>query len=231
MLPAGRRILPVDIRLGPTKRLRRGPGGPAQTIPAGPDRLAQEPSDQLVAIGHRPRPVHRRAVNDGRQTALEDPGLHRLGQRRFEQLVVGVMGDHAGPHQTERPGRDPLEIVIDPHGRLPIGVHPGPPRRLRVRGGAVMGGAQHGPDHHRRRDRRPPHPLRVQLGEIVVTEDLMAMLGQPLIKRALRHQMPAHHPSLQQRTLRINPAQHTPKSIPPATQSGGPPASTLCRVT
>ena len=71
-------------------------------------------------------------------------------------------------------------------------------------------------------DRRPPHPIRVQLSEIVVTEDLMAMLGQPLIKRALRHQMPAHHPSLQQRTLRINPAQHTPKSIPPATQSGGP---------
>ena len=132
------------------------------------------------------------------------------------------MGDHAGPHQTERAGRDPLEVVIDAHGRLPIGVHPGPPRRLGVRGRAVMSGAQHGPHHHRRRDRRPPHPLRVQLGEIVITEDLMAMLGQPLIKRALRHQMPAHHPSLQQRTLRINPAQHTPKSIPPPTQSGGP---------
>ena len=86
-----------------------------------------------------------------------------------------------------------------------------------------MSGAQHGPHHHRRRDRRPPHPLRVQPGEIVITEDLMAMIGQPLIKRALGHQMPAHHPSLQQRTLRINPTQHTPKSIPPATQSGGPP--------
>ena len=72
------------------------------------------------------------------------------------------------------------------------------------------------------RDRRPPHPRRVQLGEIVVTKDLMAMLGQPLIKRALRHQTPAHHPSLQQRTLRINPSQHTPSQFGPPRKWGTP---------
>jgi hypothetical protein len=48
----------------------------------------------------------------------------------------------------------------------------------------------------------------------------MAMIGQPLIKRTLRYQMTPHQTSLKQRTLRINPAQHNPKTIPSTTPSG-----------
>jgi hypothetical protein len=54
-----------------------------------------------------------------------------------------------------------------------------------------------------------PHlALRVQVGEVVVGDELLAVLRQPLVKRAPRHQRPTHVPSLEQRPLRFNPTKH-----------------------
>ncbi len=100
MLPAALRILPVDVPAWARRRPRRGPGGPAQAIRLGPHGAGTLGSAR--SCRDRPCPVHRGAVDDFRQAAHENPGPHRLGQRRLEQLVVGVIGDHGGPHQTER---------------------------------------------------------------------------------------------------------------------------------
>ena len=75
MSPAGLGILPVDLRFGPAKRLRCSTGRPAQPVPGRSDRLAQKPADQLIAIGHRPGPIHRGTVDNGGQATLEDPRL------------------------------------------------------------------------------------------------------------------------------------------------------------
>lgn len=77
-----------------------------------------------------------------------------------------------------------LRIVLHTHGRLPVGVHPATSTRLSI-GGLVVSGAQHRSHHHRRRDRRPAHPRRVQLDEIVIRHDLITVIGQPLINEPL----------------------------------------------
>jgi hypothetical protein len=46
--------------------------------------------------------------------------------------------------------------------------------------------------------------------EVLVTDDLMAVVGQALVKRALGHQMASHVTSFQQRTLGVNPTEHQP---------------------
>jgi len=205
---AGGRVLPVDVGLGAAERLGLRAHALAEPLASGPHDLAHEAPDELVGVGHGPRPVHRGGVDDGGELALEDAGLHRLGDRLGEELAVGVVEDHAGPHEAERRRPDPAELVVDAHGRLPVGVHPGAPGGLGVRR-AVVGGAQHGPHHHRRRDRGAAHPLGVQVGEVVVGDDLVAVVGQALVERALRHQVPSHHPRLKEGALRFNPTEHT----------------------
>ena len=50
------------------------------------------------------------------------------------------------------------------------------------------------------------------MSEILITHDLMVMIGQPLINEPLSHQMASHMPSLPQRTLGIHTTQQ-PKRL------------------
>ena len=159
---AGGRVLPIDVRFTATERCRHSVGGTVEAGTRGAHHLAQKPADQLVCVGHRPRPVHRRGVDDRRQLALQHAGLDRFGQRRCEQLTIGIGGDHPRPHQRERGGADALELVADTHRRLPVQIDPAATGRFTIRR-AVMGRAQHRSHHHRRRHRRPPPTIGIKM--------------------------------------------------------------------
>lgn len=49
-----------------------------------------------------------------------------------------------------------------------------------------------------RGDRRPALALGLEAGEVVVADDLVAVVGQALVERPLGHQLPPHHPSLEE---------------------------------
>ena len=184
-------VLPVDVRLGRRQGGHLGRQPHLQMVPHGPGEAPHHLAHQLVGAGHRPRPVHRRRVDDRCQGLFEDALLHSPFEGLLEQGAIGVMGHHPGPHQAEGGGPDPLEPVVHPHGRLPVRVHPGAPGGLGV-GGAVVGGAQHGAHHHRRGDRWAPSSFGVQVGEVLVRDDLVAVVGQALVERALGHKVPPH---------------------------------------
>jgi len=232
-------ILPVDVGLGPAERLGGLDHLGAQAVTGRFHCLAEEAPDELVGVTQRPGAVHRGGVDDGGEGPPEDFGLHRLLQRGLEQRGIGVMHHHARTHQAEGPGGDAGELVVDAHGRLPVRIHPGAPGGLGIRG-LVVGGAEHGPHHHRRRDGGPSHPRGVQLGEVVVGDDLMAVVGQPLVERALRHDVSSHMTSFEERTLRSNTTeQRDPRgsgelrhchSLKPESRSRVP-QPTFCRLT
>ena len=85
-----------------------------------------------------------------------------------------------------------------------------------------------------------PFPFGVQMGEVLVRDDLVAVVGQALVERALGHQVPSHMASFQQRTLGVNPSEHRTASgevennntvILPNPGSGNGDPLTFCSVT
>ena len=64
---------------------------------------------------------------------LKIPASTALPDGLLEQLGVGVVDHHAGAHEAEGGGGDAAELVVDAHGRLPVGVDPGAPGGLGAR--------------------------------------------------------------------------------------------------
>lgn len=134
-LPWGVGVAPVDVGL--FRRTTPNPAGPGwRGDPCGFDHLANEPADGFVGVGHSPGAVHGRGVDHRGELGLEDAGRSCLLEGLLEQLAVGIARYHAGSHEGGSP--DALEVVVDSHGRLPIGVHPASPggSRRRRRGRA-----------------------------------------------------------------------------------------------
>lgn len=94
-----------------------------------------------------------------------------------------------------------------PEGVLPVHVHPRPPRRLPVRG-LVPGRKQQAPHHDRRRDRRPASARRVEVGEVVVADELVTAAGELVVERSLGDQMTKQLTGIKETALRVHASQH-----------------------
>ena len=116
------------------------------------------------------------------------PALHRPGVLRqhlgvFEEAPGTIRGPQAVALTDERGRMEGHVAGVDAAGRLPAQVEAETVGRLGV-AQAFEGLEQHHSRHHPGRDgRSSPHRLRVEIGEVVVTEELVAVIGQEPVDR------------------------------------------------
>jgi len=77
---ADRPVLPVDVGLAAGQQ-PHPISGLVVAQPASSADLDQKTADQRIRVGHRPRPMHRRRIDDGSQRTTKHLRLHRLDQR------------------------------------------------------------------------------------------------------------------------------------------------------
>ena len=116
---------------------------------------------------------------------LERPGLFRHHLGVFEEAPGARRSPQAVALTDERGRMERLIAGVDPGGRLPAQVEAEPVGGLGV-AQALEGLEEHHRRHHPGRDgRSSPHGLLVEIGEVVVTEELVTVVGQEPIDRTL----------------------------------------------
>ena len=151
---------------------------------------------------------------------LERPGLfgHHLGV--FEETSWACRGAQAVALTHERGRMERLVAGIDPGGRLPTQV------KAETVGGLGVAQALEGLEEHHRRHhpgrngRSPPHRLLVEIGEVVVPEELVAVIGQEPIDRTLLQPIAEDLPRVLEALLDLRPTEcHASNSGRPGDKS------------
>ena len=204
----GRLVVPVRrpaSRAGarsrtPTPRAAARPRR-ASSARDGVDQLAHRGADQRDRVLDRRRAEHRRGVDDLLDRALQQPELGGQLERALEHdpFLAVQQQPRAELDQARRvkPGMIDRQIQRD----LPAQIKPQRLHRAPVREPVAIGQQQH-LGQQARRDRRAPPARRIALGEVLVADDPIAVLGQQRVDRALRPTAP-----------RTTPRQRTPADV------------------
>ena len=159
------------------------------------------PPDRPNQLGDRvlggDRVIQQGRVQRPPLAALEDPGLSDHRPHRRKDPLRLVRGPQPAAPQGQHRGVEPLISQRQPTGHLPGNVLPELAGRLAVRQ-SLQRLQHHDRGHLIGRDRRPATTRRKQVSEQRIREQVLAMVGQEGIHRALRDQVAAQGRRIQQ---------------------------------
>jgi hypothetical protein len=180
----------------------------------------QELADAVTDKPHRVlgggRAQHRRRVDDLLDRPVEHPELLRDPQRALQRHPLELVQQQPSPELHQRRWMPAAVIDRQPERDLPAQIPRDALHRLLVRRARPVLQKQH-PGQQRRRDRWPPHPLRIARREVLIAHDPLPMLGQQPKERSLR-QRPSKLGRIKEPHLTRRPRQHAQQGLKPAGQ-------------
>ncbi len=174
---------------------------------------APDTADRRDELGDRVLGGHG-VVEEGRVERAARPAFQDTGGRHHvahgvENAFGPLRGAQARPPIGEHAVVEALVVEGQPAGHLPADAVPQSRGRLTVRE-PLESLEHHDRSHHVGRDRGPATPRREEVGEHLVGEQLLAVVGQERLDRSFWHQLAAQSRSVEKLTVGIALPLHLP---------------------
>src|SRR5712692_6733413 len=181
-------------------------------------QLANRTANQRRRVLHRRRSQDRRRVEDLLRPTGDQPELGRELERTLEHEPLLAVEQQPGTKANQ--ARRVKARVVDRQAKrdLPAQIETNCVHRPLIRQPLPVSEQQH-LGEHARRNRRATVALRVTLGEILITDDPIAMLGKQRVNRVLRQQIRAPR-RVEEALLPIRHRKHLSTSLKSAELQG-----------